>query len=77
MLIVFQGEQHERPIDLFGGEQTFVIQKERDEKKRKYASDHNIDLLEIWYYDQKNISTILDNYLQSKSVETVIPPVAI
>ena len=77
LLIEFQGEQHERPIDLFGGEQTFIIQKERDEKKRKYASDHNIDLLEIWYYDQKNISTILDNYLQSKSVETVIPPVAI
>lgn len=77
LLIEFQGEQHERPIDLFGGEQTFVIQKERDEKKRKYASDHNIDLLEIWYYDQKNISTILNNYLQSKSVETVISPVAI
>ena len=77
LLIEFQGEQHERPIDLFGGEQTFVIQKERDKKKRKYASDHNIDLLEIWYYDQKNISTILNNYLQSKSVETVIPPIAI
>lgn len=77
LLIEFQGEQHEKPINLFGGEQTFVIQKERDEKKRKYASDHNIDLLEIWYYDQKNISTILNNYLQSKSVETVKPPVAI
>lgn len=59
MLIEFQGEQHERPIEYFGGEEKFKIQQEHDSQKREYAKLHNIKLLEIWYYDIKNIEEIL------------------
>lgn len=58
-LIEYQGEQHEHPVDAFGGEEQFCIQKEHDKRKKNYATDNNIELLEIWYYDFKNIENIL------------------
>lgn len=69
VLIEFQGEQHEHPIEHFGGEEQFEIQQYHDELKRKYASNHNITLMEIWYYDINNVSTILDNQLVLNPVE--------
>lgn len=63
LLIEFQGEQHEHPVDFFGGEKQFVIQQEHDKCKKDYARANNIDLLEIWYYDFKNIENILNDKL--------------
>lgn len=79
ILIEFQGQQHEKPIEFFGGEEKFKVQKEHDKRKREYAKLHNINLLEIWYYDVDNIESILlekinetENNLILESVETVI-----
>ena len=58
-LIEFQGEQHEKPIKYFGGEEYFEIQQEHDKRKQDYAKNNNIKLLEIWYWDFDNIETIL------------------
>lgn len=63
LLIEYQGEQHERPVVVFGGEQQFKVQQEHDIRKRQYAKMHNIELLEIWYYDFSNIESILNNTL--------------
>ena len=75
-LIEFQGEQHEKPIKYFGGEEHFKIQQEHDKRKRNYANLHNINLLEIWYYE--DVEEKLDKYfnnlnnnLNLESVETV------
>lgn len=62
-LVEFQGEQHIVPVSYFGGNNKFKIQQEHDKRKRKYAKLHNIKLLEIWYYDFKNIENILKNHL--------------
>ena len=35
------------------------MQKEHDKRKRNYAKDNNIKLLEIWYWDFNNIENIL------------------
>lgn len=71
MLIEFQGEQHERPIEYFGGEEKFKIQKEHDKQKKEYAKLHNIILLEIWYYDIKDINKILyTEILKKKSLNS-------
>lgn len=59
LLIEYQGEQHEKPKEVFGGEVAFSVQQEHDLKKREYAKSNNIQLLEIWYYDYKNIDNIL------------------
>lgn len=60
LLIEYQGEQHEQPVDLFGGKEQFQIQQEHDKRKREYAQEHNIELLEIWYYEFPKIEEILN-----------------
>lgn len=71
-LIEFQGEQHERPIEYFGGQKHFEIQQEHDRRKREYAKEHGYKLIEIWYYDFDRIEKILAKELNIESVETVI-----
>ena len=70
-LIEFQGIQHQKPIETFGGEKQFKRQQEHDKRKREYAKNNNIDLIEIWYYDIDNIEQILKEKLNLESVETV------
>lgn len=59
LLIECQGEQHERWIKGWITKTDFKKQLEHDKRKKKYAIDHNIRLLEIWYYDLDNIEEIL------------------
>ena len=64
ILIEYQGQQHERPVDFLNmgqkyAEECFKRQKKHDELKRKYAERHNIKMLEIWYWDFDNIEQIL------------------
>lgn len=44
-LIEYNGEQHYKPIDFYGGEENFKIQQERDKKKIQYCEEKNIPLL--------------------------------
>lgn len=67
LLIEYQGLQHEKPIEWFGGKKHFEIQQEHDKRKREYAKEHNIELLEIWYWDFDNIENILDRKLNINS----------
>ena len=71
LLIEFQGIQHEQPIEYFGGEEQFEIQQEHDKRKREYAKQNNINLLEIWYYDIDNIEEILTNTLNNLKLESL------
>lgn len=63
LLIEYQGEQHEYDVEIFGGNQQFLRQQEHDRRKREYALNNNIELLEIWYYDYANIEEILNNII--------------
>lgn len=54
-LIEFQGIQHFKPIEYFGGEKRFNKQKEYDEKKKKYCQSNEIPLIEITYNQLKNL----------------------
>jgi len=72
LLIEFQGEQHEKPIDFKGkglefAEKQFARQQEHDKRKKEYALSNGYNFLEIWYWDFDNIETILDNYLKELS----------
>ena len=66
LLIEFQGKQHEKPIKYFGGKDSFEIQQEHDRRKREYSKLHNINLLEIWYYDINKIEEIMTKALGLK-----------
>lgn len=62
LLIEYQGQFHDHTVSL-QTEEMFNSQVEHDKRKRKYAKDNNIDLLEIWYTDLNNIEDILINAL--------------
>ena len=66
ILIEYQGQQHEYPVDRFGGEEKFARQQEIDAIKNMYSISHNIELMEIWYYDFDNIEEILTSRLALK-----------
>ena len=52
-LIECQGEQHYKPVAEFGGERAYNNQLRNDERKRQYALEHNIKLIEISYRMKK------------------------
>ena len=71
LLIEYQGIQHEKPIDFKGmgkkyANEQFKIQQIHDNFKREYAQQHNINLLEIWYYNFDDIEVILNDKLRIK-----------
>ena len=68
LLIEYQGEQHKKVVDFFGGEEGFKIRQEHDNRKKKYAKEHNIQLLEIWY--NEDIEQKLKETLNLETVET-------
>lgn len=65
LLIEYNGRQHYEPrcfggINLEEAKQNLKKQRHNDWLKRKYARDHNIELLTIPYWEFKNIETILE-----------------
>lgn len=66
LLIEFQGEQHYKPIEHFGGKEKFLRQLENDEKKRQYAEKNGYTLLEIKYTDINNIEDILFDFIAQR-----------
>ena len=47
--IEYQGQQHYKAIDYFGGEEGLNQRKELDERKRKLCMDNGVTLVE-WKY---------------------------
>jgi len=45
--IEYQGLQHDKPIDFFGGEKAFKKNKERDERKKKLFKENKSTLIEV------------------------------
>lgn len=50
--IEFQGPQHFKPIEFFGGRQAFEEQKQRDDFKRKWCKENNVELIEVNFYEE-------------------------
>lgn len=63
MCIEFDGEQHYRPVDYFGGDDAYAILKRHDEIKDEYWKNHGIKLVRISYADFDNIEKILSHIL--------------
>ena len=62
LLIEYQGEFHDGNTR-FKKDTYYNRQQEHDKRKREYAKNHNIKLLEIWYWDYDNIEEILNKEL--------------
>ena len=70
-LIEFDGEQHDRPNEFFGGEEQFERLTVSDELKNKYAVEHRIPLVRI-PYAYKDMITI--DMLMGEQFVISIPP---
>lgn len=64
LLIEFDGEQHFKSVEYFGGEKAFRDTQLRDQIKNDFALSKNIPLLRIPYTEQDNIKQILTNKLK-------------
>ena len=64
LLIECQGQQHYRPVDVYGGEEQFKVQLEHDRRKKEFAKNNNYKLLEIPYWEYDNIEEILNKELE-------------
>ena len=65
LIIEIMGEQHEHPIDHFGGKEAFEKCIMHDKIKRDYLKLHNIDILDIWYYEFDKMEELIINKIQS------------
>lgn len=72
-LIEYDGEQHFRPIEYFGGKEHFNILKQNDEIKNKYCKMHKINLVRIPYtFKEKEVKNIIMNIIQNPVTTTVV-----
>lgn len=63
LLIEYQGNYHDGTVGAhIQSKEDFEKQIEHDRRKREYAQNNNINLLEIWYWDFDNIEEILEKY---------------
>lgn len=59
MILEYDGIQHSKPIQHFGGEIAYNSLRKRDETKNNFAKNNNIGLLRIKYNEVDNINQIL------------------
>lgn len=68
ILIEFDGKQHYKIIDFFGGLEEFIGRKVKDTIKNEYCKKNNITLIRIPYWEFDNIENILKEKLENKIV---------
>ncbi|MBQ3420642.1 MAG: hypothetical protein IJH34_03025 [Romboutsia sp.] len=68
LCIEFDGEQHYKIIDHFGGLEGFVNTKIRDTIKNEYCKNNNITLVRIPYNKIDEVDNILSSYLNKKLI---------
>lgn len=65
LCIEYQGQQHYKAIEWFGGEENFIKVQLYDQLKRDYCKKNKISLLEIKYdISLLELPSILDNFLK-------------
>lgn len=67
LLIEFDGIQHFKEVDFFGGKEYLYNVQLRDSIKNNYCKEKNINLLRIPYYNLNNITKILKEQLLIES----------
>lgn len=66
--IEYNGIQHYKPVEFFGGEKAFIEQQERDQFIRSYCNEQNIQLIEISYLlSREEVFKYLTNLIKNES----------
>ena len=64
-LIEFDGEQHFKAVDYWGGQKNLELVQRHDAIKNNYCEEHNIPLLRIHFSKIKEVESIVKEYLIS------------
>ena len=64
--IEYQGEQHYRPIEFFGGEDAFNDLVRRDKQKEKLCKENGVQLI-LWRYDETISKAALEKRIKQIS----------
>lgn len=77
--IEFQGEQHYKPVDRFGGVKEFFNIKERDKIKKDYCIRNSISYIELNKYNIEKIRDIIciNQYIKREENQTLIEDTSI
>lgn len=67
-LIEFDGEQHFKDIDLFGGLEAYKDRRKADFDKNKYAKQNKIPLLRIRYDQKAEIPRLIDLFFEKGNI---------
>ena len=63
--VEYQGEQHQKPIEFFGGEDGFVKNKERDERKKRLFKENHSTLIEVRpNYNLDDLIKLIESYIK-------------
>ncbi|MCF0124722.1 MAG: hypothetical protein HUJ68_03020 [Clostridia bacterium] len=71
VVIEYDGEQHFRPVDFFGGEEAFIKTKQRDLEKNQYCLKNNLSLYRFPYTTLDSLNEILHKIFKEKSSTTI------
>ena len=61
----YQGEQHYRPVDFFGGKKAFIKRKKLDSLKKRRCKKAKINLIEFKYSEPINLLAIINKLKQN------------
>lgn len=71
VLVEYDGEQHFKPIEYFGGEESFNVLKQNDVIKNEYCKKHKINLIRIPYTLSKDeVKDAIFNIIQNPVTTT-------
>lgn len=64
----YQGKQHFEPVEIFGGEENFIKQQERDKLKKELSEKNNVELIYVNYWE--DITTdLIKQKLKDKNIK--------
>ena len=64
LIVEIMGEQHEHPVEYFGGQESFETCVYHDRIKRDYLKSNNIHCLDIWYYEFDKMEILILDKIQ-------------
>ena len=73
MFIEFDGEQHFKPVESFGGVDAFKERQRADFDKNKYAKQSKIPLLRIRYDQITLVPILIDTFFEHPSIHKFNP----
>lgn len=63
LIIEYDGIQHFKSRDFFGGDKYLIDIKNKDKIKNNFCKENSINLLRIPYYDYGHVEEIINNYI--------------